>query len=342
MQKARTEAALDKLVRSDGVLYTKKDFIFHLLLTGYAPIEKLNEHRYARNSGEKLDPKLEYRMQDNDVHSFYVITKTEYDFARYLTTNALTSDEAAKRFMDAEQERLLNEQREREAQEQMRLEQKQSEKLEKEAFSAWLSEQASSYSNTERLKLMEAVFLGVAGLTNPRADLLVLIENLDNPRCKAKLISWLHMGNKASRKTFECVTGLKLPKTAKATAEYLSLLSVSDYRDSAAFKPRKKASEPQMETFYILGADGFNEVLAQPLSKYGMQLFIVNQNNWHKIYEARSGVVLVSGATKTKALDELKKAVEKHTAKVILDKAQSLIARNGLSPRYADDTKGAA
>ena len=76
--------------------------------------------------------------------------------------------------------------------------------------------------------------------------ILTLIDNIDNDLCKDTLMNWLHNGNRASIKVFECITGLKLPKSNKERREYLRGLSKSNYIESVEFKPRKKATKKEL------------------------------------------------------------------------------------------------
>jgi hypothetical protein len=242
MQKARAEAALDKPVRFEGDLCAKKDFIFRLILSGYNPKGELVGGQFNVRTYELLNPKMEYRMQRDGESSYYAINKTAYDFACYLLAQNLSSEESAKHFIGAEQERLSRERQELEAQVQRDMEEEQLARQAEKAFAAWLQEQAAAYSNQDLMGLMKSVFMSLVGVSAPNAELLVLIENIDNPMCKQELISRLHNGNPASRKTFECVTGLNLPKTMKGTKSFLSAVSAADYRDATPFKMRLTGS----------------------------------------------------------------------------------------------------
>ncbi len=188
--------------------------------------------------------------------------------------------------------------------------------------------------------MMRTVFLNLVGTANANTDLLVLIENIDRPMCRDKLISWLHNGNKASRKTFECVTGLKLPKTAKETKTFLSSVSTADYKAPVPFKMRKSATKTPVEPFFILTRSGFKEVMGEPLVKYGLTWFIHNISGLYRITEARSGVMGASGKTKQEALDGLKGLIGRLTVDGVKHNVQDSIASHGMSPRYRDAEGG--
>jgi hypothetical protein len=340
IQKAKIEAVLDKPIRFEGAVRPKKEFIFRLLLSGYKPKEGTTTGYYNLRTGERRDPKWEYRMQQDGENSFYVITKTEYDFACYLLEENLTSEESAAKFMAAERERLERERQEQEEQFKRETEEKQAVEQAQKEFDLWLEEQAAVYSNQERMDLMRTVFLNLVGGSNPNAGLLVLIETIDRPMCREKLISWLHIGNKASRKTFECVTGLKLPKTAKETRALLSSVSAEDYKAPVPFKMRRSASKTPAEPFYILSREGYKEVMGEPLVKYGFTWFIHNSSGQYHISEARCGVKAASGKTKQEVLDGLKGAVERLTIEGVKQSVQDSITRHGISPRYREVADG--
>jgi hypothetical protein len=340
MQKAKIEAVLDKPIRFEGAVCPKKEFIFRLLLSGHKPKEALNNGRFNSRTYERLDDKMEYRMQVDGEDCYYKVNKTEYDFACYLLLKDLASEESAKQFMEAERERLEREQQERNEQHERETEEKQAVQQAKKNFKLWLEVQSAAYSNQERMDLMRTVFINLVGASNPNTDLLVLIENIDKPMCRDKLISWLHTGNKASRKTFECVTGLKLPKTAKDTRVFLSSVSVADYKAPVPFKMRRSATKTPSEPFYILSRDGYKEVMGEPLVKYGFTWFIHNSSGQYHISEAHSGVMAASGKTKQDVLDGLKGAVERLSIEGVKQSAQDSITRYGISPRYQEAADG--
>jgi hypothetical protein len=243
MQKARIEAALDKLVRFENGVCAKKDFIFRLVLSGHKPKGELIGGQFSLRTYELLNPKMDYRMQMNGESCYYAANKTAYDFACYLFAQDLISEDAARRFIDAEQERLSHERQKLDAQVQRDMEEKQLARQAEKAFAVWLQEQAAAYSNQERIDLMKSIFMSLVGVPAPNAELLVLIENIDNSMCKQELISRLHSSNKASRKTFECLSGLNLPKTMKGTKAFISALSAADYKDAVPFKTRLSSSD---------------------------------------------------------------------------------------------------
>lgn len=239
MHKAKIEATLERLIRVNGITTPRKDFILNHILGGATPAKEFEKTRYSMRTGELLKPKMDYRLQNSDK-TFYEISKTEYDFACYLLEHCLSSEQAVKEYLTAETELQLQKQKEQAALEQELQEVEKAAEKEKRDFEIWLKEQVNSYANRERLDLIHTVFLNLLNHRNPSIELLVLIENIDHPRCKAMLSEYLWYRNTASRRTFECVTGLKLPKTDGATQDFLASISSADYKEPVKFRKRNK------------------------------------------------------------------------------------------------------
>lgn len=336
MQKAKIENSLGVLLRCDGVVMSRKEFVFSRLLDDYNPFYRENDSRYHQRTGEPLDSKIEYCLRNTDGFS-YQISKTEYDFAQYLIEKELVSVEAAEAFICAENERIHSEQMMREAEEKQRLDAADKERIAKENYKIWLATQTELYDDQKKIQLQRDIFLHITGTYYPRAkELLVLIDNIDYPICRNELIKRLWYANAASKKTFEHITGIKLPQTDKATKDILSRISSMDYKGMMEYKPRKKATPAQEESFYIMVEGSFQEVLGEPFTKYGFEMFIRKRKEKHMISEARSGVLLVTGKTKQNAIDELKRFVDKMTIEGVKCETEKLIEKYGISPRYKD------
>jgi len=85
LQLFRVQKTLSKVYRYDGVVKSRREFIIDAINEGYKPEARENVTSFY---GSKWDPKetkprTEYRLMDSDG-VFYLITKTEYDFALYL------------------------------------------------------------------------------------------------------------------------------------------------------------------------------------------------------------------------------------------------------------------
>lgn len=70
-------AALDKQIRVEGTVMRKHEFVLWALQNGWMPVEQ----EVLGVKSDKL--RREYRLQKG--HVFYLITKTEFDYAVYLT-----------------------------------------------------------------------------------------------------------------------------------------------------------------------------------------------------------------------------------------------------------------
>lgn len=230
MQAARVKKSLDKLIRYNGEVMTKKEYIYKKLKEGVKPSYQENYSYYSSKTKTMTKPKTLYKLQWTEINHlgnenivFNEISKTEYEFACYLIENGFLDVSTAQRYIASEQEQKeLQEKKEREERERVQQEENE--------FNEWLKEQALSYNNTRNIKIAQAEFVKDHGRENPRVTLLLaLIDNIDNPKCKERLKEWLHYRNKTSKKVFHLVTGIKLPNTDKETMALLDTITKSDY-----------------------------------------------------------------------------------------------------------------
>ncbi len=82
MKFGKVKARMESLVRVDGKVMPKREFIIALLKSGYTPQLKENLVSWNKRTGEKNKPKTEYRMTDGEI--YYLVSKTEFDFAVYI------------------------------------------------------------------------------------------------------------------------------------------------------------------------------------------------------------------------------------------------------------------
>ena len=82
MQFGRVSNTLEKLVRVNGKVMTKRDFIISAIQNGLVPKKKENVVTIWR--GQESKPKTEFRLYDPKMRTFYTVSKTEYDFAVFL------------------------------------------------------------------------------------------------------------------------------------------------------------------------------------------------------------------------------------------------------------------
>lgn len=82
MRFGKVSSCMDALVRVDGKVMTKREFVVYLFKNGYAPKMRENVVSWNRRTGEETKPKTEYRMTDGKFS--YSVSKTEFDFAMYI------------------------------------------------------------------------------------------------------------------------------------------------------------------------------------------------------------------------------------------------------------------
>ena len=304
MKKAKVEKTLLKLIRYENIVMNISEFVTRKIIEGSAPAYEENYSYYSSKLDGYTKPKTLYKL-DNNNNTYTEITKTEYDFSLWLIDNNIVTHEAYTDGKKLESRRLLNidKQLQEEEEEKIRL-QKELEQKEND-FEIWFKGEYLNYSNEKNMELCERVYFEYFGEYNINTRLLTLIDNINNDMCKNKLISWLHNGNKASIKVFECITGLKLPKTYKERIEFLQVTFKKDYKESVEFKPRKKATEKELIKFKIRVGNNIEVAKGEKLdNKYGLNLYIQYNNNGYAITEGFTGMLLVAFKPTKKELME--------------------------------------
>lgn len=334
MQRGRVEKVLVKKFRYDGQIMERRDHILNLILNGS------DVFSYE-------DSKTCYGIRvEKGSSRFYPITKNEYDFGMYLIENGFITNESVINKIDAEAEekkRIAEEQAEAE-----RVEREEAERkiAEEKAFKAWIKEELENYPDDEKKALHSEIFTDIYGTVREwNHTSLVLIDHFDDPRCKQELHQYLETHNKGTRKYFECVTGLKLPKTNKETMAFIDSITTADFKEPKPYKKRKQPKEKELEVFYIAemdknGKSNFVAVQGEKLEKYGLHLFIHTVKENHGSYtvdrvgisSADCGYRLVLADTKTEALDKLKDAVNQNGKDKILELIGNIGESKGWSP----------
>jgi len=348
MQKVRTKKTLDNLIRCNGNVITNKEFIFIKLQEGLIPCIEEDYSYYSSKLRCETKPKTDYRLKDQDG-SFYHITKTEYNYALYLLTNSFLDEQRVKEFIIAEQNQLLQVAQDEFDQKQQEKERKETLERQKQEFNNWLNEQTKNYNNNDKLDIAKSIFLDTQGQYNKLmlCKLLVLIENIENLMCRDMLKSWLHNHNTTSKKVFYHVTGIKLPSTDKGTMSLLDSLSTTDYQGIIPYIKKqsridKAKKEAITDTFYKLvrkPEPHYEEVIGVPISKYGLDMFIIQDaNGAYYISEAKSGLLITNAPTKNELMKKLKDTIDRHGIEKINQMIQDQINNGGIgiSPKYRD------
>lgn len=336
MIKARIEKTLSKLTRYEGKVYDNKTFMLHLLINeGGTPEKAENVVCYSkRTESGYTKPKTEYRIWHKD--GFYItVTKTEYDFYNYCMEKGFTTAEAVEAYIGEEVKR---EEERRGAEKEEVLEKTRREEEEKAEFEKIIKDGIASVTD-EEMELAKNIFLDINKTYNVKycEELIALIKNFDFLACGERVISILHNDNKASIKVFECMTGLELPKSYKKRTEYLRGISVSDFKGALTYKP--EAVRENEEIFYISMSHGdWNGVRAEPVSKYGLDMFIFEDESGWNLSEAKSGLNILKWVSKEAVLREFDKMIKERTEtefkNLVEEKTKEVWKKNGINPKY--------
>lgn len=83
----KADATLGSLVRSDGNLMTRREFVIWAVKDGWMPEKKEGVTSWHGNRWDRKEskPKTEYRLAKENLS--YKVTKTEFDFATYLVAH---------------------------------------------------------------------------------------------------------------------------------------------------------------------------------------------------------------------------------------------------------------
>lgn len=332
LQKAKIESCLDKVFRYSNGIMARKDAMLYGLRNGKKP-EVADEIR--RNGTVKKSYRMAWGNLYNDI------TKTEYDFCLYLIEHELVSEESVNAFIEAEnQEKERAAEEQRKAEEAVRKEEERAE-AEKEEFKIWLVETSKMYNGTTRGNLVERIYLDVYGefrFPLRAFELLVCIDNIEKPLCREELKARLHTDNKASRKVFQCVTGLKLPNTNRDTMTFLDSVQKNDYQGAVEYKTRKKPEkqpEVEKEKFYVLMVQKKEYVpaIGSKIEYHGIEMFIHETPDGKiAISSVKCGLRMVTGKNKTEAIKEMKGLFKKMDIDTINNKIDEVINCYGVSP----------
>lgn len=311
-RKTKVENELSRCYSYKGNIYNAVEFLCTKLLEG-CYLEKNENYTRLKRNGERTKPKTLYMFFDKDVRRYFELNKTQYDFVSYLIDKGLNTEESILAYDKADTEHFEALQREEEEEKARQEEEKRRSEEERRKFKEWMFSESDNIPDFQK-DIIDSVFLATYGSENSwNYSLAVCINNYDNPLCKEEVISRLHNDNKASIKIFECLTSLKLPKGYKERVEYLESITAKDFKETVDYKPRKKAEKKEIhkEEFYaLMKNNSWKKVIAEPISKYGMDMFIHCDDGVWKLSHAEVGMSLVSGRTKTECMQKLKEFVE--------------------------------
>lgn len=347
-RKTKVENELSASYRYNGQIYNAVTFLCMKLLEDCYP-EKEENYQYYKRNGELSKPKTLYMYMNPDGKCYFELNKTQYDFVCHLLENGLNTEESILAYDKADIERVeaLKKAEQEEKARQEAEERKRSE--ERERMKRIIAEE-TQYILQEEKEIVDSIFLDIYGKENScNYSLVALIHNFDDPYCKEEIISRLHNDNKASIKIFECITGLKLPKSYKERKMYLEGLTLADFKEMTEYKPREKKvkKEIQEEEFYISERmhDGmrWTKVLAEPFTKYGVDMFIRCSNGNFSISIAEAGMKVCDGRTKTECINKREQFVDDKGIELFLQMIKKvtndIYNAIGLNPRYKNNIK---
>lgn len=353
-RKTKVEDTLNKVMRYNGLetesgeknpIMSRKQFLLELLKQNNNVTCEHDVKYYSRKLEDYTKPKTEYRIYTTDG-CYFEITKTEYDFCMYCKENNLVTDKSINAYITEEEKRL---QAIAEAEAEIARIQAEKERAEREEYNrihAMIQEEVETLP-AEQKEIMNSIYLSMLGMeaNNRSYTLLVCINHFDNEVCKNEIISRLHNDNVASIKTFECITGLKLPKGYKERIAYLNSITSNDFIGMIEYKERKKAEHKEIitEEFYINQRDNngsfhWQKVIAEPYTKNGIDFLIQCINGQIKISEARTGSLFAYGKNKTEAKEKVDKFFQEKGKEKILELIETMYTMvsktAGDNPRY--------
>lgn len=346
-RKTKVENELSRTYSYNGKIYNAVTFLCVKLLEGCYP-EKEENYQYYKRNGELSKPKTLYMYMNPDGKCYFELNKTQYDFVCYLLENGLNTEKSMLAYDKKDTERI-EALKQAEQEEKTRQEAEEERKAkEKENFKIWMRKESEKIPDFQK-EIIDSIFFAIYGQQNTwNYTLAVCINNYNNSLCKEEVIARLHNDNKASIKIFECLTGLKLPKGYKERKAYLDSISVLDFKEAVDYKPWKKREEKevQKEEFYINErtpeGQRWTKVIAEPFTKYGVDMFIRYSNGNFSISLAEAGIKVCDGKTKTECINKLKKFVDSRGKETFLqmvkDATEKMYKVTGINPHYKEVT----
>lgn len=342
-RKTKVEKLFDKLIRYDGEIYNTVEYLCLKLLEGYY-LEKEENYTYYKRNGELTKPKTLYKFVNKSRETYIELKKTEYDFVEYLINNGLDTEQAMKKAIADHKVYMEEQKRLQEENERAALEKEEQERKEVERIKILLAEDMERLPEMET-KIVDDIFLDVYGMEKKwNYNLLPLIHYYDIPYCKNQIKERLHNENKASIKIFEYVTGLKLPKGYKERIAYLESITSSDFKEPVEYKPRKKAEQKEKNiqevyiAFHNKDHSEWRKVIAECFTKYGIDFFILRDNDEWKISVKRVGLLIAKAKTRSEAMENLKVNIDKmgNTEQMIENARKTIEKSAGVNPLYKE------
>ena len=354
LQKSKVEKYLNSLIRYNDTVLAEKDWIFQLLQNGYAPEIEENYSYYSRKKDGYTKPKKLY-MLAKENGSFYEVSKTSYEFAKYLIENDLTDIEKAKQYMEKERqqkeelERLKREQEERERkkkEEQARIRREKEERERQEKIKQWT--EIGKKHMTEEVKNII-----IASIEKHWKEITAIFPNTNEKDFTKNFIDKFtqFIGNKVFTKSnthylmFDDINTNNLYNKIMKDI-YISLFKLTDKDDKRtvtakikAFYDGREYKQKEKETFYILTKQGFEKREGEKLIINNLVCFLhVNEKGLYQVTEAKTGMKITADTNKKEAIIKAKELIKQNKSNID-NLIQKAINQYGLSPLYRDNEK---
>ena len=333
-------------------IISEAELIVHCLQTGQMPDKSVDQKCYKchKNNcdGKALCPKGKTVYSIGDEKFRIYITKTGYGFANYLINAGLTTYEAVQEIIDGEASQIEKSPKRAVLHEPERQAEKNPALSTEDEYLAWLDEETLNYGvinmlQAAKTRILKEIFLDVLWQYDDPYDkkLLVLIDNIENYRCRRDLISRLQPNNRASLKVFEHVTGITLPKTRTERIALLNKISSAAYSiHPQEYKPKNVTKkEAFSDRFYMLcgrgdNTKGFIEGRGKLWRHKGVDFFIQKKGGNFKASEGRTGLLVRDNCP---SIEILEKSIIKTLAEMGVkfeDYINNALKESGVSPLY--------
>lgn len=334
---------LNKLFKYDGIVMSRLELVIIAIIEGFVPKMDKNYTIYSSKIEGYTKPKTRYTLEKDGkgLTHMHVITKTQFDFANWLIENNIKTEDDVRRLESMEDGRIKDIEDEKNRVEQDEKDKIESLKEEQNNFDKWLEDETKKVidNNDGRIALLKEVYMNELGRFFTKAiELIVLIDNIDDTMCKKELIhNRLHNGNKATKKAFSYITGIKLPDTSKGTSEVINGLSSKDFEckvsnavndvNSEISNIEDDKNDSELSTFKIrVGSEMVRSVKGFILENdFSIPLFVHKHDSGYNISHLPTGIAIcVNIDSKNDLVKELENAIDR----IGMDKLRGFITES--------------
>jgi len=262
--------------------------------------------------------KTVYRIGDESFGT--IISSHGYDFANYLITNGLTTCESVQSVIDSNRTLYEKDSETAVLPEPINDAHDNAVHANDEEYNNWLHGKITEYGSSNLLeaakcKTLREIFLDILWEYDDYFDkrLLVLIDNIENERCRRDLIAHMQKNNKASIVAFETITGITLPRNPSERKSLLGKTTVAEYSlHPSEYNPRNMNERKEYsDRFYMwcIREDkkyGWVECRGK-VWRYGLSDFFIlkDSGGTFKAFEGRTGL---KARDKCESIEKLQEA----------------------------------